>query len=349
MMKKIICILCVLSTVFLFSCKREESVNESEKNNSAQTQSATDNLNISDTEISSTEKETTEKEKETETEVQKYQGGQNKFGLTNIRKNALSESQYEAYKVIINGMDEGRTEIPIDLTREANSYNRIKSAIWSSYPLYALVQEMHYYHNTKTLSIRYSKSGDELTNTIKAFYDKIDSIITKDLMVLDDTSKALQIYKFIAEKSTSDNNNLTVYDFIMNGKGTDIQFSMAYEYCLGLAGVECNHASSEIGEKQIALTQVKIGNNYYYMSPYHEAKKNDGKLLEFFGMNDDRAKITTGAKVFFSINNDYEKVSLPECNDTAFDFTKYLEKWSLDTDKKELTYMITDNIYTYKY
>ncbi len=337
MMKKIICILCVLSTVFLCSCKFDALL---ENDTTTQTQANTD---VSDTEPSETEKET-----ESTTQAEKYQGGQHKFEMTDVRKKALTEKQYEAYKVIVNAMDTGKTEISVDLDGE-DSYNKIKSALWSSYPLYALVQEMHYSRNTETITVVYSKSRAELTKTIEAFYNKIDSIITKELLALDETSKALKLYEYIASKTPSDNNSLTVYDLIMKGEGTDIEFSMAYEYLLGLVGVECNHATSEVGEKQIALTQVKIGKNYYYSSPYHEAKKNNGELLEFFGMDDERAKIATGAGKFFSTNNNYEKVELPECKDETFSFTKYLEEWSLDTDKKIITYEITDNIYSYKY
>ena len=66
-------------------------------------------------------------------------------------------------------------------------------------------------------------------------------------------------------------------------------------------------------------------------------------------MTDERAKSATGTEEFFSINNEYEQVKVPACSDGTFAFTASLESWTLDTDKKELTYKTTGNSYTYKY
>ena len=343
MMKKLICILCVLSTVFLFSCNKAQQ--SAEKENTAKGQSDGVVAENSD-------QLTTQADNVTETTVSGIENtadGENKFNLTNIRRSGLSQKQYEAYKVIIGGMDLGKTQIKVDLTDAAGSYNRVRSALWSGYPLYALVQDMYYSHNTKMLNITYAKSGSELTNAIKAFYDKVGTIVTKELLAKDNFSKTLLIYDYVAGGTPSGDSTATVYDFIMNGKGTDIGFSMAYEYLLGLAGVECNHVSGEVGDRQISLTQVKIGNSFYYMSPYKEASENGGKKLKFFGMTDERAKTATGAKEFFSVNNEYSQVSVPLCNNSTFSFTSTLESWTLDTAKKELSYVAAGKSYAYKY
>ncbi len=336
MMKKIISIICVLLTVFLVSCKNNEPETITDPSTYITEKPFTE---------STTEKEETTTKKETTAE--KDSG---KYGLSESFSENLTADEYNAYKIIIKGIDNGESSISVDLTKGDNSYNKVKSALWWGYPLFKNVQDMHYYSDRKILKIVYSKSQAELKKDTENFYKKVDSILTEEIRNADDFSKAILIYDYIAEQTPDSNINLNMYDVIMNGKGSCVPFSTAFEYLLSCVGVECIHVTCENKEiGQTALTLVKIGKNYYFMSPYHEAKNNGGKFLRYFGLDSEQAKAITDVKRFIITDTQYNELPVPETNDTSLSFISYIDEWSIDINKRILTYEITDNKYTYKY
>ena len=334
MMKKIISIVCVLLTVFLVSCK----------NNGPET--------ITDPSTYITEKpyEKTTTEKESTTNESTTNKASDKIGLSESFNENLTDDEHDAYKIIVKGIDNGESEISVDLTKGNNSYNKVKSALWWGYPLFKNVQDLHYYSDKKVLRLVYSKSQAELKKDAENFYKKVDTILTDEIRNADDFSKAILIYDYISAQTPDNNMNLNTYDVIMNGKGSCTPFSTAFEYLLSRVGVDCIHVTCENEEiGQTSLTLVKLGSNYYFMSPYHEAKNNGGKFLRYFALNELEAKEITGVKRFIIIDNEYKELSVPETNDTSLSFISYIDKWSLDVKNRILYYEITDNKYTYKY
>ncbi len=202
----------------------------------------------------------------------------------------MSESSVRAYTALCEAVMNGEEEAAFGHTMTDD----VNTLYYTSFPLSALVSELHQTEDTNGFKIVYANDADAHKELVEEFSKKVFEI--QDACGLGSVSNdrfVFNLYTYICENVTFDDTVLAPYETIMNGSGSLQSISQAFEYILCQSGIKASHITNFDSGVNV-LSAVYFSNAWYLFCPALEIKNTEGKGLEYFAMSFERASTTLG-------------------------------------------------------
>jgi len=351
----------ILSAVIIFSfvgCSVDVTETTSDTSISSET---TESVETTITETETSISETTAPSKP-------YLDSIDPYGISLHQKQYLSDAEYECFKKCIDALMNYETKVKLLSNYDDNL--TIYGAFMSS-PYYFLVKKVTFSKDHKSINIKYNYSEEEHKEKIEFINSNmlniINSIITDDMNELD---KMLAVNKYFAENIAYDYEWLnefelstdkflfpdaTIYEALVDGYGVCHTYSYLNDFVLYQIGVvACTKSGSSNtgGDSGHMWTQVKLGENFYYVDTTwarDEMKDNEGNVygianLKYFGMTTEERE-NTGYKCHEIPTDDiYDNIDV---TDTRFSIFRDVEAYELLGNHKVKLYKCsTDKVDT---
>ncbi len=221
-------------------------------------------------------------------------------------------SAVSAYENLCTAVMNGETEVKYNI-RMLDSVNQL---YYTSFPLNALVDSVDILPDSSGVEIKYKNDLETHLKLVQDFNDKVNEILEAcNYSSVTSSRFVLNVYNYITQNFTIDNNVVNVYDTIMQGKGVKSAVNSAFEYLILYAGGKASHAVNMDGASNM-ISLANFNNDWYYFDAASEIDANGGKALKYFAMNDQRVssyvngqfKYTDGVIIGTVTDNKYDKL-----------------------------------------
>lgn len=254
-------------------------------------------------------------------------GASEEAGIKYTYDSAYSEfdtSTISAYESVCEAVVNGTEELRINI----GMLDDVKQLIYTSFPLYCLIDDIIINDDSSGIIIKYTQDTDAHLSSVKAFSERIAEI--QEACGAGDVSNAeyvVRVYNYVASNITESSEALlTSYDAIMNNKGNSYTYSNMFEYILSQSDIPAYHIiaiDSINGSK--GLSAAVINDNFYYFDVMGEYNANGGLQLVCFGMTSEDAGNGGSASLMFSNHE-----TAPDASDLTFDVCRMCKSWELN-------------------
>ena len=253
-----------------------------------------------------------------------------KFNFDSAYK-STDESAVSAYEAICKATIDYTTEVRMNTAL----YDSALQLFYTSFPLSELVNDIKINEDNTGVVISFKLSEEEHKKQTEAFINKCDEIINKCSEAT--TNKAVfavKLYSYIASSvNKSEDETVSCYDTIMNGKGNSFSYSQEFEYLLRQKDIPSYHviASDAVGSGWGIAGAELYGNVYYFdiMSEYFD---NGGSKLKYFGMTTEDLKAEGLKNPVFTNRED-----AIDASDLKFDICRKCDSYTLEGAKLLVT------------
>lgn len=191
------------------------------------------------------------------------------------------ESAVSAYEKICEAVVNGETEVKFN----TSLIDKVNQLFYTCFPLYSLVDSIEISPDNTGYTIKYKNSTEEHVALVKAFNEKILSIMDQcGYGKVSISTYVFNVYTYITKNFTADNTVLTVYDAVVQGKGFSSAINGLFEYLVLQGGGKASHVIGNVGASIISTAE--FNGVWYYFDPYSEIEDNQGKALKYFAMSD---------------------------------------------------------------
>lgn len=245
------------------------------------------------------------------------------------------ESTLRAYEKLCNAVINGEAEVKFNTAMT----EKVNQLFYTCFPLYTLVDSIHFLEDKSGVTVVYKNSADEHKNKVSAFTAGVNEIMSacKYGQVSNDTY-FVNLYSYITKNVSVDNSGSSAFDVIINKKGVPAAISSAFEYLLLQGGIDASHiVNMETGGMAKVLSSAQFKGNWYYFDPAGEIEKNKGAALVCFAMDDERAEIADTKGNFLYTDQSEADVY----TDKTYDVLKKSQSYAVDGSK--LTVKIKNN------
>lgn len=241
-----------------------------------------------------------------------YQDGyiDDPYDVSLSAESELDEATVESLKADIKAAWDEMTE-----TLDLNDYSFSQEVFINEVlPLYSTVlnenpnyfyvtSSFSYYTSSKIIKPRYNFKKDELESANKRFNAAVaDALSHVDLDTMSDADIALALHDYIVltaeydvaayeAETVSDRNTFSAYGVLVNKLGVCQSYTLAYNYLLGLCGVDSYFITTKLPDGVGHIwSLVKIGDEYYQTDVTWDDPIVDKKgvvTYDFFLLNDD--------------------------------------------------------------
>ena len=227
-----------------------------------------------------------------------------------------------AYKAICSAIINYETELRINVELTDSAYQ----LLFSSFPLYELVDDFKDKEDGSGITISYKYDKDTHLKAVSDFTEKVQSI--KNACA--DSNKnvyAIKLYNYIASSiQESDDISVTYYNTIMNGVGTSFSYSKMFEYLLQQGGINTYHVlASDLGGKGWGLTAAELDGQIYYFDIMGEHYSNEGSNLLYFGMTSEDVENIGLRNLSLT-----DRTAAPDASDLRFEMCRQCEEWKIE-------------------
>lgn len=221
-------------------------------------------------------------------------------------------SAVSAYENLCKAIMTGEREVKYNI----RMLDQVNQLYYTSFPLNALVESVDILSDSSGVEIKYKNDLETHLKLVEDFNNKVNEIL--DACSYDSVNSSrfvFNVYSYITQNFTVDNNIVSVYDVIMQGKGVKSAINSAFEYLVLIAGGKASHAVNIDGSANM-ISIANFNNDWYYFDAASEIENNGGKALRYFAMNDRRTgsyingqfKYTDGTVIGTVTDNKYDKL-----------------------------------------
>lgn len=232
-------------------------------------------------------------------------------------------STVRAYETVCEAVVNGTEELRIN----TGMIDNVKQLIYTSFPLYRLIDDIIVNSDNSGIIIKYTQDTDAHLQSVNDFSARIAEI--QDACgcgKVSDSEYIINVYSYVSS-NIKDNTepSLTSYDAIMTGEGTSYTFSNMFEYILQQSDIPAYHiiAIDNVNGSR-GLSAAVINDNLYYFDVMSEYKANAGQQLVYFGMTTDDVK--TDAQTSLILSN---QQTAPDASDLTFDTCRMCKGWEV--------------------
>lgn len=243
----------------------------------------------------------------------------------------FDESVIRAYESVCKAIVNHKSEVRINIGMREN----IQQLLYTSFPLINLVEKIEEKSDKSGLSITYKNDENTHRQKIVEFEKIISDIQTECKMgQISKTEYVIRVYNYISSHITvSDDAVITVYQTIVNGKGTSFTYSNFFEYLLLQSDIEAYHILGEDASKTgWGLSSAVIDSKLYYFDVMSEFYANKGTQLIYFGMTSDDVANEGLSSLMYS-----NKVNAADASELDFDACRHCVSWEISENKLLIT------------
>lgn len=145
-----------------------------------------------------------------------------------------------------------------------------------------------------TITVGYIETGVSVSESQKSTDAIIATIVKEAKAKTSKIEQAKYVHDYLINKSVYDYsyNSTTIYDLLVNGKGTCNSYSMAFKAIMDKLGIEC--VIIEQNDKAHAWNQIKIDGKWYNVDVTWDENYSQGTTADatFFMKSDEYFKVT---------------------------------------------------------
>lgn len=244
----------------------------------------------------------------------------------------IDESSYRAYEKLCTAVISGDSTVKFN-TALLDDVNQL---FYTGFPLNALVDDIKVSQDNSGVTVSYKNDAEAHKKLVSEFSEKIG-------MMLDECKKdgagadrvVFNAYTYVTSNFAVDNSIVTVYETVIQGRGTAASINSLFEYLVLLSGGKASHMLNLNGSSTM-LSMAQLEGKNYYFDPAREIEKNSGKALVYFAMDDCRVgEYAPGSFTFTNQDN------APKITDKSYE--KLKTSVSFTVDDKQITVDCKDN------
>ena len=196
------------------------------------------------------------------------------------------EATLRSYEKFCSAVENGEPEVKIS----ASMIDAVTQLFYTCFPLYPLVKSMTPLENGAGFSLTYTNDIDTHNALVSQFKNKISDIMNEcSYGKVNVNEYIFNVYTYITQNFTLDNNASSTFDTIINSKGHYSYVNSAFEYLVLQGGGRACHVVNYDGASTIIST-VKFNDEWYFFDPATEISESSGKALKYFAMNNKDVK-----------------------------------------------------------
>ncbi len=241
------------------------------------------------------------------------------------------ESVINAYEQVCQAVIKGENDVRIN----TGMFSKIQRLIYTSFPLYDLVESFNTKSDGSGISIEYKNENEKHLELVGEFQNKVNEIVNNcSQNNANDLIYTINLYNYIATNIVpSENSSVTCYQTIMQGEGNSFTYSNMFEYLLAQKGISSYHIIAyDMANIPFGLSQAVIDGNLYYFDVMSEYYANEGKNLVYFGMTTQDV-INTGLDDMTYTDDEIAT----DASDLEFDVCRSCQKWEISGDSLLIT------------
>ena len=244
----------------------------------------------------------------------------------------IDESSYRAYEKLCNAVINGESSAKFNISL----LDDVNQLFYTAFPLNALVDEIRVEEDKSGVAISYKNDADTHKQLVSEFSGKIENMLEKCKEENANSDRAVfNAYTYVTSNFTVDNSVVTVYDTVIEGRGTSAAINSLFEYLVLLSGGKASHMLNLKGSLTV-VSMVEFKGVNYYFDPAREIEKNSGKALVYFAMDQSRVgKYAPGSFTYTNQDN------APKITDREFE--KLESSVSFTVGDNEISVNLKDN------
>lgn len=193
------------------------------------------------------------------------------------------ESAYRAYEKLCQAVMNYESDVKFN-TQLIDDATQL---FYTAFPLNSLAENISVSSDNTGLEITYRFGEDEHNKLVADFYARVDEILTACNIKNSSRDRCVfNIYTYIAENFQIDSSVVSVYDVLMQGRGTVATINSVFEYLVLTAGGSASHVINV--DSGFFVSLVIFNSNGYFFDVGNEINDNSGKALKYFAMNSER-------------------------------------------------------------
>ena len=244
----------------------------------------------------------------------------------------IDESSYRAYEKLCNAVINGESSAKFNISL----LDDVNQLFYTGFPLNALVDEIRVEEDKSGVAISYKNDADTHKQLVSEFSGKIENMLEKCKEENANSDRVVfNAYTYVTSNFTVDNSIVTVYDTVIEGRGTSAAINSLFEYLVLLSGGKASHMLNLKGSLTV-VSMVEFKGVNYYFDPAREIEKNSGKALVYFAM--DQSRVGKYAPGRFTYTN---QDNAPKITDREFE--KLESSVSFTVGDNEISVNLKDN------